>query len=330
MWHGADGLPAGTGADDLLDLGSTSTTLATVASIDDLAAVVHIGHPAQPSHDLERALLAAAPSLLITSAVAVPAQWVWAGRPGQATGSVVVDEAGMRDCRHVLRTLGANPRLVPSRTALAERIALAGPSGTLVVERSEIPAGWEEIPAANGSARAHRSGTASSSRGARLSPSRARRRCGSRSARATTTADRSSRPYRSSRRAVSTCSTCAATVRSPGRTSSSRRSRAPTSRCCRRSSGSSLRATSLTGSWPCYPAGTSSRSGRAGAAVDAGARGRMSTVAYLGPEGTFTHQAAAQWVRAQEPVGAARRRRPSRAVWAPQAGRRSSSWPPGP
>jgi len=149
-WHGADGWPAGTGADDLLDLGSTSTTLATVASIDDLAAVVHIGHPAQPSHDLERALLAAAPSLIITSAVAVPAQWVWAGRPGQATGSVVVDEAGMRDCRHVLRTLGANPRLVPSRTPLDERIALAGPDGTIVVERSEVPAGWEEIP---GSAR---------------------------------------------------------------------------------------------------------------------------------------------------------------------------------
>ena len=145
-WHGADGLPAGTGADDLLDLGSTSSTLATVASIDDLAAVMHIGHPAQPSHDLERALLAASPSLVVTAAVAVPAQWVWVGRPGQATGSVVVDEAGMRDCRHVLRTLGANPRLVPSRTALDERIALSGRDGTLVVERSEIPAGWAEIP----------------------------------------------------------------------------------------------------------------------------------------------------------------------------------------
>ena len=43
----------------LLDLGSTTATLSTVASIDALAAVVHLGHPAQPSHELERALLAA-------------------------------------------------------------------------------------------------------------------------------------------------------------------------------------------------------------------------------------------------------------------------------
>ncbi|MBM7819242.1 hypothetical protein JOE63_001719 [Cellulosimicrobium cellulans] len=126
-------------ADALLDLGSTTATLSTVASIDGLSAVVHLGHPAQPSHELERALLAAPPSLVLTGASAVPAQWVWVGRSAAArdlTGHVVVDEAGMRDRRHVLRTMGVSPSLVPTRTSLEERIALAGPDGSLVVERS--------------------------------------------------------------------------------------------------------------------------------------------------------------------------------------------------
>ncbi|MGN7704097.1 hypothetical protein [Cellulosimicrobium sp. 22601] len=126
-------------ADALLDLGSTTATLSTVASIDGLSAVVHLGHPAQPSHELERALLAAPPSLVLTGASAVPAQWVWVGRSASArdlTGHVVVDEAGMRDRRHVLRTMGVSPSLVPTRTSLEERVALAGPDGSLVVERS--------------------------------------------------------------------------------------------------------------------------------------------------------------------------------------------------
>ncbi|MCO7272818.1 hypothetical protein [Cellulosimicrobium cellulans] len=126
-------------ADALLDLGSTTATLSTVASIDGLSAVVHLGHPAQPSHELERALLAAPPSLVLTGASAVPAQWVWVGRSASArdlTGHVVVDEVGMRDRRHVLRTMGVSPSLVPTRTSLEERVALAGPDGSLVVERS--------------------------------------------------------------------------------------------------------------------------------------------------------------------------------------------------
>jgi hypothetical protein len=140
----SDGLSAA--SEDLLDLGSMTATLSTVASIDDLAAVVHIGHPAQPSHDLERALLAAARTLVVTSAVAVPAQWAWVSRSAEADGNVVVDEAAMRDSRHVLRSMGASPRLVPTRTSVEERIALAGPAGTLVVERSRIPAGYAELP----------------------------------------------------------------------------------------------------------------------------------------------------------------------------------------
>ncbi len=123
----------------LLDLGSTTATLSTVASIDGLSAVVHLGHPAQPSHELERALLAGPPSLVLTGATAVPAQWVWVGRSTvtrELTGHVVVDEAGMRDRRHVLRTMGVSPSLVPTRTTLEERVALAGPDGSLVVERS--------------------------------------------------------------------------------------------------------------------------------------------------------------------------------------------------
>ena len=83
----------------LLDLGSTTATLSTVASIDALAAVVHLGHPAQPSHELERALLAAPPSLVLTGASAVPSQWVWVGRSTAArdlTGHVVVPAPALR------------------------------------------------------------------------------------------------------------------------------------------------------------------------------------------------------------------------------------------
>nr|WP_241744100.1 hypothetical protein [Cellulosimicrobium arenosum] len=133
-WTGADAA----GAEALLDLGSTSATLSTVASIEGLAAVVHLGHPAQPSHDLERALLAAPPSVVLTDAAAVEAQWVWVGRTGdrELTGHVVVDEAGVRDRRHALRTMGISPRLVPGRMTVAERVALAGADGSLVVEAS--------------------------------------------------------------------------------------------------------------------------------------------------------------------------------------------------
>lgn len=136
---------------DLLDLGTTADTLATVASIDDLAAVVHLGHPEQPSPELEQALLEGSPSLIVTAAVPVPNQWAWVGRPGtgapgQQGGQVIVDEAGMRDCRAVLRGLGASPRLVPTRTTVEERVALAGQAGSLVIERSRIPAGLVELP----------------------------------------------------------------------------------------------------------------------------------------------------------------------------------------
>lgn len=136
---------------ELLDLGTTTDTLATVASIADLDAVVHLGHPAQPSPKLERALLEGASSLIVTQAVAVEPQWTWvgptdtrvgAGRPGQ----VVVDEAGLRDCGVALRSLGASPRLVATRTPVAERVAIAGPDGSLVVERSRIPDGFAELP----------------------------------------------------------------------------------------------------------------------------------------------------------------------------------------
>ncbi|WP_125776749.1 hypothetical protein [Antribacter gilvus] len=133
---------------ELLDLGTTTGTLATVASIDDLGAVMHLGHPEQPWPELEEALLQSASSLIVTSAVAVPGEWVWVGPAsgGPVGGQVIVDEAGMRDCRSVLRGLGVSPRLVPSRTTVDERVALAGPDGSLVIERSRVPAGYAELP----------------------------------------------------------------------------------------------------------------------------------------------------------------------------------------
>lgn len=131
---------------DLLNLGSMTSTLATVASIGGLSAIVYLGHPTQPAHDLERAVLASDASLMVTSTVAVLPEWVWVGRRSEATGHVVVDEAGMRDCRHVLRAMGANPHLVPARTTIVERLALAGTTGSLVVERGRVPVGFEELP----------------------------------------------------------------------------------------------------------------------------------------------------------------------------------------
>jgi len=130
---------------ELLDLGTTADTLATVASIEALAAVVHLGHPEHPAPGLERALLEGASSLIVTAAVPVPSQWVWVGA-GATSGQVVVDEAGLRDCGTVLRGLGASPRLVPTRTTVEERIALAGEGGSLVIERSRVPAGFVELP----------------------------------------------------------------------------------------------------------------------------------------------------------------------------------------
>ncbi|WP_245993206.1 VanW family protein [Xylanimonas allomyrinae] len=67
------------------------------------------------------------------------------GSPGGDRGAVVIDEAGLRDCRDVLRTLGVSPRLVPARTPIEERAAIAGPDGSLVVERPRVPAGFVEL-----------------------------------------------------------------------------------------------------------------------------------------------------------------------------------------
>lgn len=133
-------------SDELLDLGTTTQALDTVASIDDLAAVVHLGHPEQPSPTLEQALLAGDAALLVTAAVPVRPQWVWVAPPGVVGGQVVVDEAGMRDCAHALRAVGVSPRLVPTATPVDERAALAGEHGSLVVERTRVPAGWLEVP----------------------------------------------------------------------------------------------------------------------------------------------------------------------------------------
>jgi hypothetical protein len=158
---------AGWGSGDVLELGPIAATLETVSQFGDLGAVVHLDHPQQPSPDLERALLTSPHGVLAVAAVAVDRQWVWIGRAGTNVGSnpgtvggagagarirasaVIVDEAGMRDCRHLLRALGASPRLVPTGTPVAERQVLAGENGTLLVERSAIPAGYVELPASS-------------------------------------------------------------------------------------------------------------------------------------------------------------------------------------
>lgn len=143
----AAAVSGGWGNGDLLDLGTTTATLATVARLDGLGAVLHLDHPQQPAPELERALLAAPDGVLLVDAVPVERQWVWVGHDEGGSGAVVVDEAGMRDCRGLLRALGASPRLVPTRTPLAERRALAGDHGTLLLERALVPDDYEVLPA---------------------------------------------------------------------------------------------------------------------------------------------------------------------------------------
>ena len=141
----APGAP-GTVGGELLDLGSGSSTLATVAAISDLAAVVHLGHPEQPEPALEESLLAGDESLMLTAAQAVLPEWTWAGRPDATGGTVVIDEPGLRDCNEVLRTLGVSPRLVPAHTSVERRVEIAGRDGSLVIERSRLPKGFVELP----------------------------------------------------------------------------------------------------------------------------------------------------------------------------------------
>ncbi|GAA2515395.1 hypothetical protein [Rarobacter incanus] len=130
----------------LLDLGSTTATLQTVGSIAHLAAVVHIGNPSRPDPNLEHALLSSPAGVRIVAARSVPSSWAWVGQSAAASGHTVVDEAGMRDCRHTLRAMGVHPHLVPTAMPVDDRIALAGVDGLLVVERDNVPAGYVDIP----------------------------------------------------------------------------------------------------------------------------------------------------------------------------------------
>lgn len=131
---------------DLLDLGAQSVMLATIAEIDGISAVVHIGHPAQPLPELERLLLSAPSDLMLTSAVAVESQWTLVHRGKEHSGVVIVDEAGMRDTRYALRTLGLTPHVVQTPMSIEDRVELAGEFDALVVERENIPAGFIEHP----------------------------------------------------------------------------------------------------------------------------------------------------------------------------------------
>lgn len=131
---------------DLLDLGAQSVMLATIAEIEGISAVVHIGHPAQPLPELERLLLSAPSTLMLTAAVAVDSQWALVYRGKEHSGVVIVDEAGMRDTRYTLRTLGLSPHVVQTPMPIDERVELAGEFDALVVERDSVPAGYIEHP----------------------------------------------------------------------------------------------------------------------------------------------------------------------------------------
>ena len=72
---------------ELLDLGGATDTLATVASIADLAAVVHLGHPEQPAPGIEEALLAG-------GSAGGSAGWSAGGSAGSSAGGGVGVGAG--------------------------------------------------------------------------------------------------------------------------------------------------------------------------------------------------------------------------------------------
>jgi len=134
--------------EELLDLGGTTDTFATVAALDQLAAVVQIGHPEAPDPQLESYLLSGAPTLMVIRAQAVPPEWVWV-KPGDDAGAsefVIVDEAGFRDTRSALQAFGVPLRVVAGRTTVAERIEAAGLGGSLVLERSRVPTGMALLP----------------------------------------------------------------------------------------------------------------------------------------------------------------------------------------
>jgi len=133
----------------LLDLGSRTATLATIAAIDAISAVVHIGHPAQPDPELERLLLASDNALIVTHAASIESQWTLVARSTETNGTAVIDEAGMRDCRHVLRSLGITPHVIASSTSVEDRVELAGEHGMIVLERSLVPQGFQELEAAS-------------------------------------------------------------------------------------------------------------------------------------------------------------------------------------
>lgn len=138
----------GNGDSVMLELGSRTAALGTIAAISGISAVVHIGHPAQPDPELESRLLSSDNSLVLTHAVSIESQWTLVGRSQESSGTAIIDEAGMRDCRHVLRTLGITPQIVPTTLSMERRIELAGEHGMLVVERAEVPAGYFELDGA--------------------------------------------------------------------------------------------------------------------------------------------------------------------------------------
>jgi hypothetical protein len=155
-------------AEEMLALGGLTDTFATVAVMADLAAVVYIGSPTDPDPSVEDYLLRGNRKLLVVAAQAVPSQWVWVGpvdypfnvdsqpqrhvgfhthtRGSQIRGSVVLDEAAMRDLREPLRSVAAPLRVVPAHTNELERALITEATGSMIIERDRIPSGFVELP----------------------------------------------------------------------------------------------------------------------------------------------------------------------------------------
>jgi len=127
----------------MLALGTLPRALHTASWVGGTRIVARIGAPLHPDHRLEESLLAARSLLTLTAVQVIPTAWVLARR-GPSHGQVLVDEVAFGDCGDAMLAEGLKPQIVPA--PLEERVGLARDGDSLVIDRSELPAGFQIAP----------------------------------------------------------------------------------------------------------------------------------------------------------------------------------------
>lgn len=129
----------------VLPLGSLERSLDTVATIPDLNCVVSIGRKSAPDTALEEALLRTRNHVAVTGVVQIELEWVLVSRGGSSGSVVVLDEAAFKDCPTWLEQIDASPLVVTPSMDLMERARLATGDGSLLIEKSRVPKGWQLV-----------------------------------------------------------------------------------------------------------------------------------------------------------------------------------------